>query len=241
MRTLGAGGTAVLSTSQKRETDALVLKLEALGGSQRSLAEGIGSFELPWLGCWEMLYTAGATPFRSELVDAGGERLALIGARQFVFGPTDARAELRGVSADGGVSLECTYAASGGASTRLLTASDGSLSKLADFAYRIEYAPARTFSFSPSLASPLEAASLTPLDPGSLRATLPPPASAYQRVISYLSPRLWISRSSDGSSLAVMRRCDARALAPPRARLDLTAPCSETGWGRPMCRKQALF
>ena len=61
------------------------------------------------------------------------------------------------------------------------------------------------------------------------------------RDISYLSERLWISRGRDGAT--VLQRCDARALAPPPTRPDLSSTCAETGWqsGSGLCRRQALF
>ena len=228
--------------------DVAIRTLEARGGSQRDQTEGIGAYG-SWIGSWEVLYAAGELAPQPTLTDARGVRLALVESRQFVYGPPNAREELKGVGRDGGVSTESLYVSADGA-TRLLLVRSGSLVKLPDQAYRLELSLSpRTYRLPPATGVERQPAA----DAGEvIEERLVPAASGTDGArgssaasllcdFSYLSERLWISRCGDERALTVLRRSDARALAPPSARPDLTAPCSDTGWGPTMCRRQALF
>lgn len=217
-----------LSTSGASVAESLVASLEKLGGSQRALAEGIGGFEVPWIGPWDIVYAGGAGAFPTEIRDgAQGQALALKSARQFVYGPADAKAELSGRGVDGSASVELVYG-----DTRLVAIS-GSLTKLPSYAYRLDLSqPAAAYSLRRGSRD------ITPL-PSTRTYSVAGAGGATMRRISYLSERLWISRSDNGD-LTVLQRCDAIALAPPATRPDLTAPCSDTA-DRPVCRRQALF
>ena len=247
----GAAGTSLSSTDAAR-VEGLVAQLEKLGGSQRQLAEGIGGFEVPWLGCWDVRYTSGAGAYAVELRDDKRGRLRLVRVRQFVYGPADAKAELSGASIDGSTSLEALYESAappssddGRGDERLLLVRSGSLSKLPAYSYRLDFAqPAAAYAL-PAAAGRM----LTPLPApaiGGALFTASSASGATLRRITYLSERLWISRGSDDGSVTLLLRCDGgdgddgRALAPPRARPDLTAPCSDSA-DRPICRRQALF
>ena len=234
------------------------------GGSQTSLAEGIGAFELPWLGCWDILYAGGGDAF-DGLRNTDRRRLQLTSAKLFINGPPRAGEELEGYGRDGGCSTELTYAVpdereggrvGAGSRRRLLVARSGTLVKLPAFAYRLEVAPlAETFLFD-AFSSDDEhrgqvGPALTPLRDVDMLGTLPLVANAARggagtlRDITYLDERVWISRSRDDGALTILQRCGSRAQAPPPTRPDLTGPCSETGWstrgaGR-LCRSSQLF
>merc|ERR1712070_1080027 len=53
-----------------RNIDHLIQALEERGGSQRALAEGPGSFETPWIGAWNVMYTNTSQQYPSSLKDA---------------------------------------------------------------------------------------------------------------------------------------------------------------------------
>lgn len=252
-----------LTSGTKSEADRLVRVLEDRGGSQRALTEGPGAFETPWVGAWKVQYAIGdaAAPARLQYRSSGNE-LRLVASRQFVFGPTNAKEELRGIGTDGGISTEWTYATNAAgadaAGERVLIVKSGSLVKLPNFGYHAEYSqPAQYFQYdatssttssakAPAL-SPLPADALdTPRDAVGLRGALATVPAGSLSQISYFSERLWLSRGSKDGALTVLQRCTDRALAPPAARVDLTAPCSETGVendlrGGRLCRKEALF
>ena len=181
----------------------------------------------------------------------------LRGARQFVYGPPNVKDDLRGIDREGGTSIECTYEippGPGGAAppdearpaSHVLLASSGSLTKLPSFAYRLDFTqPARAYAL-PSAGG----AGAADGDDGVVSLPELPAAAADSLIrtavggatlkqISYLSERVWISRGGDGSALAVLARCNARALAPPAGRPDLTAPCSDTRGT--LCRRRAQF
>ena len=243
------------SPSELRAAEGLIAQLERLGGSQKALAEGLGSYEVPWIGCWDVLFLDGAAGFPASLAPAGGATLR--GARQFVYGPPNVKDDLRGIDREGGTSIECTYEippGPGGAAppdearpaSHVLLASSGSLTKLPSFAYRLDFTqPARAYAL-PSAGG----AGAADGDDGVVSLPELPAAAADSLIrtavggatlkqISYLSERVWISRGGDGSALAVLARCNARALAPPAGRPDLTAPCSDTRGT--LCRRRAQF
>ena len=208
---------------------------------------------MPWIGCWDVLLAGTGGGFPASLAPGGGATLR--SARQFVYGPPSVRDDLRGVDREGGTSIECTYelAGSDGArpASRILVASSGSLTKLPSFAYRLEFAqPARAYALPATGGADGDgvAAAAAAEAPPELK-ELPAAATANlvrsvaggatRKEISYLSERVWISRSGDGGTATVLARCDARALAPPAGRPDLTAPCSDTRGT--LCRRRALF
>jgi len=240
---------AALQTSSLADAKALVVELESLGGSQKQLAEGPGSFEIPWIGGWDLLYSDGAVAgplATSPVVLLSGEqvKLRLSATRAFVYGPTSTTEDLKGRGLDGSASIERIYTvepaqplAPSAPSARppsILLARSGSITKLPDYAYRIEFrGPARAYAVLGEAAG-----EELQLPTGALS-----PAVAATERISYLSERLWLSRGS-GDELTVLRRSDARALAPPPGRPDLTAPCSDApfpGRTEPLCRQRAMF
>jgi len=251
---LEPGGVgAKRSPSELRAAEGLIAQLERLGGTQKALAEGPGSYEVPWIGCWDVLFSCGAAGFPASLAPSGGATLR--GARQFVYGPPSVKDDLRGIDREGGTSIECTYEMPPGPNgaappdgarpaSRVLLASSGSLTKLPNFAYRLDFTqPARAYAL-PTAGGAADGddgvGSLPELPAaaaGSLiRATA---GGATLKEISYLSERVWISRGGDGGALTVLARCNARALAPPAGRPDLTAPCSDTRGT--LCRRRAQF
>ena len=251
---LEPGGVgAKRSPSELRAAEGLIAQLERLGGTQKALAEGPGSYEVPWIGCWDVLFVGGAAGFPASLAPSGGATLR--GARQFVYGPPSVKDDLRGIDREGGTSIECTYEMPPGPTgavppdgarpaSRVLLASSGSLTKLPNFAYRLDFTqPARAYAL-PTAGGAADGddgvGSLPELPAaaaGSLiRATA---GGATLKEISYLSERVWISRGGDGGALTVLARCNARALAPPAGRPDLTAPCSDTRGT--LCRRRAQF
>ena len=252
MVALEPGGVgAKRSPSELRDLEGLIAQLERFGGSQKGLTEGPGSYEVPWIGCWDVLFVGGVAGFPASLSDGA----TLRGARQFVYGPPNARDELRGIDRDGGTSIECTVelpAPVGGAArpdgarpaSRVLLASSGSLTKLPNFAYRLDFAqPARAYALPTEGDADSDdgvGAALTELPAAAAGSLVHATAGgATLKEISYLSERVWISRSADGGALTVLARCDARALAPPAGRPDLTAPCSDTRGT--LCRRRALI
>ena len=248
---LEPGGVgAKRSPPELRAAEGLIAQLERLGGTQKALAEGPGSYEVPWIGCWDVLFVGGAAGFPASLAPSGGATLR--GARQFVYGPPSVKDDLRGIDREGGTSIECTYEMPPGPNgaappdgarpaSRVLLASSGSLTKLPNFAYRLDFTqPARAYALPTAGGADDGVGSLPELPAaaaGSLiRATA---GGATLKEISYLSERVWISRGGDGGALTVLARCNARALAPPAGRPDLTAPCSDTRGT--LCRRRAQF
>ncbi len=247
-----AAGTP-LTLQQASTVDALIRELERDGGSQSDQVDGIGAFG-PWLGCWDIKYL-GASGGAALEAPAG---MRLVSARAFVNGPPDARRELRGLGDMGGASIELVYAGPQG--TQLLLTRSGSLIKLPALGYQLDFASeteayelsangARTVGRvgegPPMLVSAVSKASAA-LRGDALRGgtLLQVPDGGATRDFSYLSEQLWISRGRKGSRApTVLQRCDARALAPPPTRPDLTSTCSQTGWqsGAGLCRTQPLF
>lgn len=165
---------AALKSGAKSEADRLARLLEDRGGSQRALAEGPGAFEIPWVGGWNV-YASGvaAAPDRLQFKSSGKE-LRLVASRQFVFGPANAKEELKGIGREGGVSTEWIYAAAActvrcadaddEGTGRVLIVKSGSLVKLPDFGYRAEYSqPAQTFRYDAATLSSSEAPVLSQL------------------------------------------------------------------------------
>jgi hypothetical protein len=233
----GAPAGTLLTRAQASKAEMLVAALEADGGEQLLANEGIGSWG-SWIGSWDVRYVGqsgfiggplfpGVTKFQPGQPEV---RPRLRSARQFVFGPTDTAADLRGIGRDGSLSTELTYALDGG--TELLLTRSGSFTKLPKYAYRTEYVqPARRL-LMPG-ATPLAVDTLGVFNPA---------GGASLREISYLSEKLWISRSNDDGGLLVLQRTDARALAPPEERPDLTATCAEAVFVRgKVCRTTPLF
>ena len=252
---LEPGGVgARLSPSELRAAEGLIAQLERLGGSQKGLAEGPGSYEVPWIGSWDVLFWGGAA-FPASLAPTGGATLR--GARQFVYGPPSVKDDLRGIDREGGTSIECTYemppgpggaAAPDGArpASRVLLASSGSLTKLPNFAYRLDFTqPTRAYALPTAggagAADGDDGVGSLPELPTAAAGSLIRTAAggATLKEISYLSERVWISRGGNGGALTVLARCNARALAPPAGRPDLTAPCSDTRGT--LCRRRAQF
>ena len=242
-----------LTPSQAQRAEALTAALEASGGGSQHLAsEGIGSWG-PWIGAWDVLFTApsdfpGGPIALSTATERQPEgRLELVSARQFVFGPSDAASDLRGIGRDGGISTELTYAlqplsVDGG--QQLLLARSGSFTKLPDYSYRLDFAqPARRVLLPLAVADAgtSSGAMAKPLDIDTRR-MLGPAGGASLRDITYLSEKLWVSRSNDGGGLLVLKRTDARAVAPPAERPDLMATCAEAVFVRgKVCRDRPLF
>jgi len=237
---------------ERGEADALIAELERAGGSQIDLAEGIGAFEVPWIGSWEVKLMSDASDFRfASRNGAISTPLRLVSGRLFVFGPPNAREELRGIDSEGGISTEWIYSPlDEGVQSRdrFLIQRTGVLMKLPEYAYRLDFPqPAALFRYdTPSEAASAGSArddaapalSQLPVDALS-GAALRMGAGTTLRRITYLSERLWISRNGDGGALLVLQRSSSRALAPPAGRPDLTAPCSDTRGT--LCRKQPLF
>ena len=232
----GSGSGDVFSTSNSY-IENLVKTLEKDGGTQHDSCFDEGAFG-PWIGAWSIRY---ADSFQGGPLNSL-RGMKLLSARQFVNGPPNAKEELKGKFQDGGIATECVYGEADGR-RRILLSRSGSLIKLPAFAYRLDFAkPAAAYEFdengdgSPGRLAPLSDASL-----GLDRL----PGGATLREISYLSERVWISRSSDDGALVVAERSDARALAPStKANApDLSSTCAETGWqsGSGLCRRQALF
>lgn len=251
----GAPAGSQLSAPQASQAEALMSALEASGGGSQLLAsEGIGSWG-PWIGAWDIVYTgqsefAGGPigPATATKLNKGQPdiRLRLLSARMFVYGPMDAASDLRGVGRDGGTSTELTYELRqpmADLRREVLLARSGSFTKLPAYAYRVEFArPAtRLLLPIPDAASGSEGSAPKPLDADSM-GVLNPSGGASLREITYLSEKLWISRSNDDGGLLVLQRTDARAFRPPEERPDLTATCSEAVFVRgKVCRDLPLF
>lgn len=251
---LEPGGVgAKRSPSELRAAEGLIAQLERLGGTQKALAEGPGSYEVPWIGCWDVLFVGGAAGFPASLAPSGGATLR--GARQFVYGPPSVKDDLRGIDREGGTSIECTYEMPPGPNgaappdgarpaSRVLLASSGSLTKLPNFAYRLDFTqPARAYALPTAggAADGDDGVGSLPELPAAVAGSLirATAGGATLKEISYLSERVWISRGGDGGALTVLARCNTRALAPPAGRPDLTAPCSDTRGT--LCRRRAQF
>lgn len=245
---LQAGGVAGanLTPVQMRACESLIRQLEQSGGgSQRDQAEGIGSWG-SWIGAWDVLYAASGpvaggpvSPRKTKLRPSDPDvQLTLVQARQFVFGPSNAADDLRGIPVEGGTSTELTYALAPDAAPSLLLTRSGSFTKLADFDYRLDFArPSRLYQLSGTPPSPATATAADTLG------VLQPAGGAFRRQITYLSERLWISRGADDDALLVLlRSMEAKALVPPSERPDLTSTCAEAVFVRgQVCRKTGLF
>ena len=235
--------------ARSREVDGLINDLERTGGSQRDQTDGIGSWG-SWIGAWDVLYVGGS-PFvggpvgslRTKL-RAGGEEVTLrcVSARQFVYGPQDAAEDLSLKGRDGGTSTELVYAMddAGGGGQILLTRS-GAFTKMPGFDFRLDFAqPPRAYRLSADADG--SDSGLRQMAIATTTGVLYPMGGASLREISYLSERLWISRSNDDGGRVVLLRSDARALVPPAQRPDLTATCAEAIFVRgAVCRTKGLF
>ena len=105
---LRAGGAAAkrLAPADVAAAEALMDELERSGGSQLQAAEGIGSWG-SWIGAWDVLYCGAACadgPLAPRPAKTDGAQLRLVGARQYVYGPSNSREDLKGVGRDGGTS-----------------------------------------------------------------------------------------------------------------------------------------
>ena len=237
---LRAGGAAAkrLAPADVAAAEALMDELERSGGSQLQAAEGIGSWG-SWIGAWDVLYCGAACadgPLAPRPAKTDGAQLRLVGARQYVYGPSNSREDLKGVGRDGGTSTELLYAPSLDEAPSLLLARSGSFTKLPAYAFRVEF-PQLPRAFE--LPVETGGGALRPLPAAELGA---PAGGAWSRDISYLSERLWISRSSADGGRRVLLRSDAVPLVPPAERPDLTYMCSDAVFVRgSICRKKALF
>ena len=209
----GATG-ARLSREQAEAAEALVRRLEAVGGSQLEAATGSGEWELPFVGGWDVLY---ATPsFVGSLPRRGGDpHLRIESARLYVWGP-----------GEGGVSTECTLqppdaattAASAAASGEehgtaldtLVVIRTGSVTNLPARDVRLEFVSAGRVSRSSSggailgNAAPQDVAGMASFTGG-----------AAVQSSTFLNERLWVTRSRERGEVTVLRRTDAEALQPP--------------------------
>ena len=220
---LVAGGAlgARLSKPQAAAAEALIEMLEARGGTQLGAATGEGLWELPFMGGWDVLLARPSFvggPAGGILPTGGGKtgRLALFSARQFIWGP-----------GEGGTTTECVYssvAESGSAEAEAIVLTrTGSVINLPATDLRLDFAtPVSARRAAATITTTATVAAAPPL--GSL--VLPesvglvsPAGGALLRRTTYLSERLWVTRSSDDGGLAVLRRTDADALHPPSRKL----------------------
>mmetsp|Transcript_114615 Transcript_114615/g.220833 ORF Transcript_114615/g.220833 Transcript_114615/m.220833 type:complete len:428 (-) Transcript_114615:11-1294(-) len=255
-------GNILPSSDQEKSVEDLITDLERRGGSLTQLANEPGSLKTPWIGAWDILYAGGKSlinsplTFKTSLKDAAGTTFKLVSARQFVNGVVNATAELMGIPGDDGISTEYIYAPEKKGPRRVLLARSGSLLKLANFAYKFDFRKPRTFEYKQPQYSKFEyqLPTATPdgddldnfvLNPTKLpaKSVSVPRAGAFSGKITYLSNRLWISRSSDDGVCTVLRRCNSMALVPSPVKKRIFAACAETGWmsGEGFCRKRAIF
>jgi hypothetical protein len=239
----GAFGSHLTPLQVKRADD-LIGRLEVDGGSQFDQAIGIGSWG-SWIGAWDVVYLGSALPDGSVTTRLR-ERdpvtpLRLVSARQFVYGPSDATADLRGSPVDGGASTEFLYATEQDESLSILSTRAGAFTKLSDFDFRLSFTlPTRTYLLDRS-ATPALLETLNPTK-GDRLGSVQGMAGSSLRRISYLSERLFISRSKDDGGVVVLLRSDTKALMPPDQRPDLTSTCAEAIFVRGQtCRRERLF
>ena len=238
----GAAGT-LLSPTDDDTVTSLVSQLERQGGSQLEPAEGIGSWG-SWIGSWEIIYAEPSregSPIVSSKVDTG-RPLRLVSAREFVYGPPNAAEDLQGAASNGGASIECLFAQDGGSSagTQLVVSRSGSFTKLSALSYRRDFGGAAVRVLPSSTGN--AGANAASVATYALAAPIEPVGGIMLGEFTYLSERLWISKS-EGGARTVLLRSDAAPLAPPTARPDLTATCSEAVFSQraQVCRKTALL
>lgn len=238
-----------LTPLQVKQAEDLIKRLEVGGGSQFDQAIGIGSWG-SWIGAWDIAYLGSGlldgsmtTPTQTGLREMEPDTpLRLVSAHQFVYGPSDATADLRGSPVDGSVSTELLYAAEQDEAPSVLSMRAGAFTKLSDADFSLSFTlPTRKYlldrSAPPSILETLDPAKADSL--GSVQAIA---GGLSLRRISYLSERLFISRSKDDSSVVVLQRSDAKALKPPDERPDLTSTCAEAIFVRGQtCRRERLF
>ena len=201
VQALESGGVAgtQLSRGQLASAESTVHALEAVGGSQFAAAGGEGAWELPFVGGWDVLYEEVGT-----VVGASGlSDFTLVSARIYIWGPAE-------------ISTECVLRTTRG--TEVLLTRTGSVTNLPRTEVRLDLSsPMAAYRVSSAAAPTLGPA--VALDTLGLRAS--PAGGGPVRRTTYLSERLWITRSEcidcgDTSELAVLRRTEAElAIRPP--------------------------
>ena len=232
-----------LAPREMRDARSLIRDLERSGGSQIDLADGVGSYELPWLGAWDVMYVdAAILPWSPALTQE--IMPVLTSANFFVYGPSDAAADLRGQPVEGGAAIEYTYAAGENANPSILLSSVGGITKLPGMDYKMNFMQISRMNRPPnadSRSAPGSPLSLTS-SPDSLAQLSSKQAATRYMTISYLSERLWVSHTQDDDMLLVLSRSDAKSLLPPKQRPDLTSVCAEAAFVRGQtCRRERLF
>lgn len=205
---MGGPGGAMLSPLRVTAIEQTIAQLVSVGGSQKLAAEGIGSWG-SWLGSWDILYGP---------INPSQGAAQLVSARQFVYGPLDTKADLKGTGRNGGTSTEYLYSlptppagTSSSASQHLLVRRTGEFTKLEGYEYRIAFAqPVEAYRLEPGPpAAPTPAGTPVRSPPPTLLTSRAMsdafgsgaageldlmPDGASLRQITYLSERLWISQ-----------------------------------------------
>lgn len=220
-----------LATAQVVEVGALITRLEGTRGRQQRAGWGQSDnkYDLPYIGAWEVLFASEPSayvPSSSSGPRGGGggaERLELVSARQWIYGP-----------GGGGAAAECVYTLPGGpAGGSLLITRAGNVTKLEEAGLQVElgdYSRGYQLTYTVSEARELQQAdgqwgtivttrpSSTPavgalLSEGFQRAVCAPSAAGVLQT-TYLSDTLWIVRSASSGAATVLKRTEAEALKP---------------------------
>ena len=199
-------------SSPTAKVDAILTQLESNRGRQQRAGYGQSAerYDLPYIGAWSLLYASDPTGY----VGGGPQRLELVSARQWIYGP-----------GSGGAAAECVYALPGGpVAGSLLVTRMGNVTKLPQAALRLEFEElSRGYQLSYTMS---ETRRLTTkprvmpavgalLSEGPQRVVCAPSAGLAQTTLqtTYLSDVLWILRGASGSA-TVLKRTEAEALQP---------------------------
>lgn len=219
---------SALETAQMARVNTIIRQLESTRGRQQRAGWGQSDnrYDLPYIGSWNIIYTTEQSI--SEPVRAGGDdrgRLALVSARQWIYGP-----------GRGGAALECVYSLPDGPrSGSMLVTRAGDVTKQPSSAVRLDFPPERSrryeLSYTVTEAKTLQQsdgrwADVTTSRPtstpsvgtmqseGPQQALLCAPPSLGLLETTYLSDVLWVVRTTATGAATVLQRTEEEALRP---------------------------